>query len=98
MQKRRLGKEGPEVSCIGFGAWPIGGGMGQVSENVAIEIVRTAIDHGITLLDTAQAYRNKRGDNWESPQRRLSRSLFSGNQSQWQLFPKWHHNRNGKQP
>ena len=57
MQKRRLGKEGPEVSCIGFGAWPIGGGMGQVSENVAIEIVRTAIDHGITLLDTAQAYR-----------------------------------------
>lgn len=57
MQKRRLGKEGPEVSCIGFGAWPIGGGMGQVNENVAIEIVRTAIDHGITLLDTAQAYR-----------------------------------------
>ena len=57
MQKRRLGKEGPEVSCIGFGTWPIGGGMGQVSENVAIEIVRTAIDHGITLLDTAQAYR-----------------------------------------
>ena len=57
MQKRRLGNEGPEVSCIGFGAWPIGGGMGQVSEKAAIEIVRTAIDHGITLVDTAQAYR-----------------------------------------
>ena len=57
MQKRQLGKEGPEVSCIGFGAWPIGGGMGQVSEKAAIEIVRTAIDHGITLVDTAQAYR-----------------------------------------
>ena len=57
MQKRQLGKDGPDVSCIGFGAWPIGGGMGQVSEKAAIEIVRTAIDHGITLVDTAQAYR-----------------------------------------
>ena len=57
MQIRKLGAEGPEVSCIGFGAWPIGGGMGQVIENTAIKIVRTAIDHGITLIDTAQAYR-----------------------------------------
>lgn len=43
-EKRQLGKGSPEVSCIGFGAWPIGGGMGQVSENVTIEIVRNAID------------------------------------------------------
>ena len=58
MQIRQLGNEGPKISCIGFGAWPIGGGMGHVNPNTAIEIVRTAINHGITLIDTAQAYRN----------------------------------------
>ncbi len=57
MQQRQLGKEGPEVTVIGLGAWPIGGGMGHVDEQQGIAIVRTAIDSGITLLDTAQAYR-----------------------------------------
>lgn len=57
MQHRQLGKDGPEVPAIGLGAWPIGGGMGQVAEQEAVAIVRTAIDSGITLVDTAQAYR-----------------------------------------
>ena len=58
MRTRQLGKNGPEVSVIGLGAWPIGGGMGHVDEKVAIDTVRTAIDAGVTLLDTAQAYRS----------------------------------------
>lgn len=58
MQQRQLGKEGPEVTVIGLGAWPVGGGMGHVDEQQGIAIVRTAIDRGITLLDTAQAYRS----------------------------------------
>jgi len=58
MRTRQLGKNGPEVSVIGLGAWPIGGGMGPVDEKVAIDTVRTAIDAGVTLLDTAQAYRS----------------------------------------
>lgn len=41
---------------LGLGAWPLGGGMGQVEERTAIATVRTAIDSGITLVDTAQAY------------------------------------------
>lgn len=57
MKTRELGRQGPEVSVIGLGAWPIGGGMGVVDEAVAIATVRSAIDAGITLLDTAQAYR-----------------------------------------
>jgi aryl-alcohol dehydrogenase-like predicted oxidoreductase len=56
MEQRQLGKNGPMVSVIGFGAWPIGGGMGSVDEQTAIATVRAAIDHGITFLDTAQAY------------------------------------------
>lgn len=57
MNHRQLGKDGPAVPVIGLGAWPIGGGMGDLDENTCIDTVRTAIDSGITLLDTAQAYR-----------------------------------------
>lgn len=57
MQTRELGRGGPAVSVIGLGAWPIGGGMGVLDEQVSIATVRAAIDSGITFLDTAQAYR-----------------------------------------
>lgn len=57
MKTRQLGKDGPDVSVIGLGAWPIGGGMGVLDEQVSIDTVRSSIDSGITLLDTAQAYR-----------------------------------------
>ncbi len=58
MEYRQLGKDGPRVSILGLGAWPLGGGMGQVDEGTAIDTVRAAIDNGITLVDTAQAYRS----------------------------------------
>ncbi len=57
MRHRRLGKNGPEVSVLGFGAWPVGGGMGRIDEATAIRTIHCAIDNGITLIDTAQAYR-----------------------------------------
>ncbi|MBL7201986.1 MAG: aldo/keto reductase [Anaerolineae bacterium] len=57
MEYRQLGSDGPQVPVLGLGAWPIGGGMGHVDERVAINTIRAAIDSGITLLDTAQAYR-----------------------------------------
>lgn len=57
MRKRILGKEGPEIPVLGFGAWPIGGAMGTVDKATAIATVRSAIDQGITLIDTAQSYR-----------------------------------------
>ena len=58
MQLRQMGKNGPQISAIGLGPWPIGGGMGPVAEAEAIATVRAAIDCGITFLDTAQAYRS----------------------------------------
>ena len=61
MEYRSLGRDGPQVPVLGFGAWPIGGGMGRVQEQTAIAAVRTAIDLGITLVDTAQAYRSSEG-------------------------------------
>ncbi len=57
MNHRQLGKDGADIPVIGLGAWPIGGGMGGLDDRDCIDTVRTAIDSGITLLDTAQAYR-----------------------------------------
>ena len=61
MEQRQLGKDGPLVSVLGLGAWPLGGGMGQVDEQTAISTIHAAIDQGITLIDTAQAYRTSEG-------------------------------------
>jgi aryl-alcohol dehydrogenase-like predicted oxidoreductase len=57
MEHRQLGTGGPNVPVIGLGAWPIGGGMGVVDERNAIDTIHASIDHGITLIDTAQYYR-----------------------------------------
>ncbi len=57
MEYRQLGTDGPQIPVIGLGAWPIGGGMGVVDERNAIDTIHASIDHGITLIDTAQYYR-----------------------------------------
>ena len=84
MQYRQLGKGGPEVTAVGLGAWPIGGGMGRVDEPNAIATVRTAIDSGITLLDTAQAYRTSEAT--------LGRALKDGYRERCFLATKVSHN------
>ncbi len=45
------------VFLIGFGAWPIGGGLGKVEKVQAIATVRAALEAGMTMVDTAQYYR-----------------------------------------
>jgi aryl-alcohol dehydrogenase-like predicted oxidoreductase len=46
-----------KVSRIGLGTWAIGGFMwGGTDEREALETIRTALEHGITLIDTAPAY------------------------------------------
>jgi len=57
MQYRQLGAQGPQVPVLGLGAWPLGGGMGEMGEATVIATTHAAIDQGISLIDTAQAYR-----------------------------------------
>ncbi|HEX4591045.1 MAG TPA: aldo/keto reductase [Gemmataceae bacterium] len=54
MQYRTLGRTGERVSAIGLGGWHIG--LKHVDEPLAIRIVRTAIDRGITFLDNCWDY------------------------------------------
>jgi aryl-alcohol dehydrogenase-like predicted oxidoreductase len=60
MKYRKLGKNGPEISVIGFGAWAIGGdwasGWGDQDDQISSESVRVALDAGVTFYDTAAAY------------------------------------------
>jgi aryl-alcohol dehydrogenase-like predicted oxidoreductase len=61
IEHRELGKNGPAVPVLGFGAWPIGGGLGRVQKSTAITAVKAAIDSGVTLIDTAEGYRSSEG-------------------------------------
>jgi len=56
--KRKLGKNGPLVSAIGYGAMVLEGYYGSAEENEAIATVQHALDVGTTLIDTADAYGN----------------------------------------
>ena len=56
MRTRQLGKHGPPVSVLGFGAWPIAGKLGPVEESDAVTAIQRAVDGGVTLIDTAEAY------------------------------------------
>jgi aryl-alcohol dehydrogenase-like predicted oxidoreductase len=57
MNYRKLGSTEIEASVIGFGAWAIGGWMwGGTEDDVAVDAINTAIDNGVTLIDTAPMY------------------------------------------
>ena len=70
MEHRQLTRDGTEVSVVGLGTWPLGGGMGQMDDQKAIAITRTAIDSGINIVDTAQAY--------QASEERLGKALKDG--------------------
>jgi aryl-alcohol dehydrogenase-like predicted oxidoreductase len=54
MQKRQLGTGGLEISEVSFGTWlTVAGGIGREQ---AIRCIHAALDHGITLFDTANQY------------------------------------------
>jgi len=57
MEKRILGKSGLEVSALGLGCMGLSFGYGPAAEKTAaIELIRTAFQHGVTLFDTAEVY------------------------------------------
>lgn len=55
---RNLGKDGPLVSAIGYGAMGLEGYYGGTDEQSAIEVIRHALDVGCSFIDSADAYGN----------------------------------------
>ena len=57
MQYRRLGGSPVEVSEIGLGTWGMSGSFwGAADDAESIRVIHRALDLGVTLIDTAEAY------------------------------------------
>lgn len=57
MQKRYLGQSGLEVSALGLGCMGLSHGYGPATDTrQAIELIRAAVERGVTFFDTAEVY------------------------------------------
>ncbi|MFY0408457.1 aldo/keto reductase [Solicola sp. PLA-1-18] len=57
MEKRQLGSSGLEVSAIGLGCMGMSHGLGPAGDHdEMVAVLRDAVDQGVTLFDTAEAY------------------------------------------
>jgi aryl-alcohol dehydrogenase-like predicted oxidoreductase len=56
MQKRRLGTNGPQIGCVGYGAMSFSDMYGQTNEAESHAILSACRDLGVTHLDTANVY------------------------------------------
>jgi aryl-alcohol dehydrogenase-like predicted oxidoreductase len=54
--RRRLGRDGPEVSAIGLGCMGMSEFYGSGSEQESIATIHHALDRGVNFLDTADMY------------------------------------------
>ena len=56
-QKRTLGTSGLEVSAVGLGCMSMTGGYsGHPDRAQMIDVIRAAVDRGVTFFDTAEIY------------------------------------------
>jgi methylglyoxal reductase len=58
VERRTLGRDGPAISVIGFGAWEAGGDVwgANPSDERVVSAVHAAIEAGMTWIDTAEGY------------------------------------------
>jgi len=58
LPRRLLGKSGPRVSALGYGAMVLEGYYGTSDDAQGIRTIQHALDVGVNFLDTADAYGN----------------------------------------
>jgi aryl-alcohol dehydrogenase-like predicted oxidoreductase len=57
MQKRKLGKSNLEVSALALGCMGLSFGYGPATDKQeGIELIRAAVERGVTFFDTAKVY------------------------------------------
>ena len=70
MPMRTLGRTGVEVSLIGLGGWHLG--FKYIDEELAVRLIRTAIDNGINFMDNCWDY------NEGASEERMGKALRDG--------------------
>jgi aryl-alcohol dehydrogenase-like predicted oxidoreductase len=68
-ERRRIGRDGPEVLAIGLGCMSLSGTYGPADDQVAIEFLHKAIDLGVDHLDSSDMY------GWGQNEELLGRAL-----------------------
>ena len=57
MQDRLLGASGLRVSAVGLGCMSMSGGYGPAGDrSEMVSVIRSAVERGVTLFDTAESY------------------------------------------
>lgn len=62
METRKLGSTGIDATAVGLGTWNVGPVWGDVSDERIKQTINTAIDAGITFIDTAEVYGDGRAE------------------------------------
>ena len=62
METRKLGRTGRDVGVVGLGAWQLGADWGSVDESDALAVLRSAVEGGVTFIDTADVYGDGRSE------------------------------------
>jgi aryl-alcohol dehydrogenase-like predicted oxidoreductase len=60
--KRKMSKGGPLVGALGYGAMVLEGYYGASDDDEAIRTIHRALDAGMTMIDSADAYGNGRNE------------------------------------
>ncbi len=56
LPQRKLGTSGINVSAVGFGCMSLSGVYGPSDDAAGVDLIRAAIDRGVTLIDTSDMY------------------------------------------
>jgi aryl-alcohol dehydrogenase-like predicted oxidoreductase len=57
-ERRRLGRNGPEVLAIGLGCMSLSGTYGTSDDDAAVTFLQRAVEAGVDFLDSSDAYGN----------------------------------------
>jgi len=62
VEQREIGRLGRSVSVVGLGTWQLGADWGHVDPAKARAVLESAVDQGVTFVDTADVYGDGRSE------------------------------------
>ncbi|PVF96483.1 Aldo/keto reductase [Serendipita vermifera] len=81
--KRHLGKDGPKVNPLGFGAMGFSVGYGPAEDTESIKVLQKAVEEGVEIIDTSNTFRAYGIDNHNE---KLIGSLLSDSEFRSKVF------------